>query len=104
MAALLYIIPMGSDIFAGCVFLFQLADAGQDLAQGRNEAASLLIAGLIVVPQILVALLSPWVKYYSEKWGRKPLLLVGFALETARAALFAFSTDYAVGCHAGDGT
>ena len=89
-------------IFAGCVFLFQLADAsmlpvvGQDLAQGRSESASLLMAGLIVVPQILVALLSPWVGYYSEKWGRKPLLLVGFALETARAALFAFSTDYTV--------
>ena len=49
-------------IFAGCVFLFQLADAsmlpvvGQDLAQGRSESASLLMAGLIVVPQILVAL------------------------------------------------
>ena len=89
-------------IFAGCVFLFQLADAsmlpvvGQDLAQGRSESASLLMAGLIVVPQILVALLSPWVGYYSETWGRKPLLLVGFALETARAALFAFSTDYTV--------
>ena len=59
-------------------------------------SASLLMAGLIVMPQILVALLSPWVGYYSEKWGRKPLLLVGFALEIVRAALFAFSTDYTV--------
>jgi MFS family permease len=89
-------------IFAGCVFLFQLADAsmlpvvGQNIAQSKNESASLLMAGLIVVPQILVALLSPWVGYYSEKWGRKPLLLVGFALEIARAILFALSADYAV--------
>ena len=44
---------------------------------------------------VLVALLSPWVGFYSEKWGRQPLLLVGFALEIVRAVLFAFSTDYA---------
>jgi MFS family permease len=61
-------------IFAACVFLFQFADAsllpivGQNLAQSKTEYASLLMAGLIVVPQIVVALLSPWVGYYSEKW------------------------------------
>lgn len=54
-------------IFAGCVFLFQLADAsmlpvvGQNIAQSKSDAASLLMAGLIVIPQVLVALLSPWV-------------------------------------------
>jgi predicted MFS family arabinose efflux permease len=37
------------------------------------------MAGLIVVPQIVVALLSPWMGYYSEKWERKPLLLLGFS-------------------------
>ncbi len=87
-------------IFAGCVFLFQLADAsmlpvvGENLAQGKTESASLLMAGLIVVPQIVVALLSPWMGYYSEKLGRKPLLLIGFALEVARATLFALATNY----------
>ena len=55
--------------FAACVFLFQFADAsmlpvvGQDLAQGEREYASLLMAGLIVVPQIVVAVLSPWVGF-----------------------------------------
>jgi fucose 4-O-acetylase-like acetyltransferase len=74
-------------IFAACVFLFQFADAsllpivGQNLAQSATEYASVLMAGLIVVPQVVVALLSPWVGYYSEKWGRKPLLLLGFGLE-----------------------
>ena len=86
-------------IFAACVFLFQLADAsllpviGQNLAQSKAEYASLLMAGLIVVPQIVVALLSPWVGYHSEKWGRKPLLLLGFGLEIGRVVLFAFSAD-----------
>src|SRR5262249_7352803 len=63
---------------------------GQNLAQSETEYASILMAGLIVVPQIVVALLSPWVGYYSEKWGRKPLLLLGFGLEIIRALLFAF--------------
>jgi MFS family permease len=33
------------------------------------------------------------VGFYSEKWGRKPLLLVGFGLEIIRALLFAFSAN-----------
>src|SRR5262249_36364119 len=86
-------------IFAACVFLFQFADAsllpvvGQNLAQSEAEYASLFMAGLIVVPQIVVALLSPWVGYHSEKWGRKPLLLLGFGLEIIRALSFALSAD-----------
>jgi MFS family permease len=86
-------------IFAACAFLFQFADAsmlpvvGQNLAQSDAEYASLFMAGLIVVPQIVVALLSPWVGYHSEKWGRKPLLLLGFGLEIIRALLFAFSAN-----------
>ena len=46
---------------------------GQDLAQKQSEATSVLMAGLIAVPQIIVALLSPWIGYHSEKFGRKPL-------------------------------
>src|SRR5215468_4219798 len=89
-------------IFAACVFLFQFADAsllpvvGENLAQSKTEYASLLMAGLIVVPQIVAALLSPWVGYHSEKWGRKPLLLVGFGLEIIRAVLFAFSANVSI--------
>jgi MFS family permease len=35
--------------------------------------------------------LSPWVGFHSEKWGRKPLLLLGFGSEIVRALLFASS-------------
>jgi MFS family permease len=87
-------------VFAACVFLFQAADAsmlplvGQNLAQNHNQPTSVLMAGLIVVPQLVVALLSPWVGHYSERFGRKPLLLLGFGLEIVRAVLFAVFTDY----------
>jgi MFS family permease len=87
-------------IFASCIFLFQLADASmlpvisEDLAQDKFQSSSLLMAGLIVTPQIIAAVLSPWIGYYSEKFGRKPLLLVGFGVDALRALLFAFFTTY----------
>jgi MFS family permease len=89
-------------VFAGCIFLFQLADASmlpvisQDLALDKNQSATLLMAGLIVTPQIIAAALSPWVGYYSEKFGRKPLLLIGFGIEVLRGLLFAVDTSYPV--------
>ncbi|MFZ2079187.1 MAG: MFS transporter, partial [Xanthobacteraceae bacterium] len=89
-------------VFAGCIFLFQLADAtmlpviSEDLAQAKNRSATLLMAGLIVTPQIIAAVLSPWVGYYSEKFGRKPLLLIGFGIEVLRGLLFAAGTSYPV--------
>ena len=87
-------------IFAGCLFLFQFADAsmlpviGQDLARNHSGPPSVLMAGLIAVPQIVTALVSPWIGYHSEKFGRKPLLLVGFGVEIARALLFACFSTY----------
>jgi hypothetical protein len=89
-------------IFAACIFLFQLADASvlpvvsQNLARDKNQSASLLMAGLIVTPQIIAATLSPWIGYYSEKFGRKPLLLMGFGIETLRVLLFAAYTSYPI--------
>ena len=91
---------VGLYVFAGCIFLFQLADAsmlpviGEDLALNKSKSASLLMAGLIVTPQIIAAVLSPWVGYNSEKFGRKPLLLIGFGVEALRGLLFAFFTGY----------
>jgi hypothetical protein len=87
-------------IFAACIFLFQLADAAmlpvvsQNLAQDKNQSSSLLVAGLIITPQLIAAVLSPWVGYHSEKFGRKPLLLAGFVVEVVRALLFALYTTY----------
>ena len=87
-------------VFAGCIFLFQLADASmlpvisQDLALDKNSSASLLLAGLIVTPQIIAAALSPWIGYHSEKFGRKPLLLIGFGVEALRGLVFALYTSY----------
>jgi MFS family permease len=86
-------------IFAGSAALFQIANAsimpllGGTLAyEGKREAAP-LIATLIVVPQLLVGVLAPWVGRSAEKHGRKPLLLVGLAALPIRALLFAVTTN-----------
>jgi MFS family permease len=88
-------------LFGAALVLFQLADAsmlpliGEHLGVSKGTEASLWISGLIIVPQIVVAILAPWVGYHSEKRGRRPLLLIGFGLEAVRAALLAFALGYA---------
>jgi MFS family permease len=40
-----------------------------------------------------VALLSPWVGIRAQIWGRRPLLLIGFAALPIRGLLFALVSD-----------
>jgi MFS family permease len=86
-------------VFSAGMVLFHFCDAsllplvGQNLAHSKTAHSSLIMAGLIVVPQIVVAVLAPWIGYWSELWGRKPLLLCGFALEAVRALLLTIASD-----------
>lgn len=83
-------------IFAGCLMLFHLANAAMlplmssMLTMRSARWAPLLIAACIVVPQLLVAALSPWVGVKAQAWGRRPLLLIGFAALPIRGLLFAY--------------
>jgi predicted MFS family arabinose efflux permease len=82
-------------VFACCLLLFHLANAamlplmGSVLTMRSSHWATLLIAACIVVPQLLVAALSPWVGRRAQSWGRRPLLLIGFAALPLRGILFA---------------
>jgi MFS family permease len=86
-------------IFAGCVLLLQLANAAMlPLMAGvvttrSSQWAPVLIAFCIVVPQAIVALMSPTVGAKAQAWGRRPLLLTGFAALTVRGLLFATVHD-----------
>ena len=88
-------------IFALCIMLFHLANAAMlplmasmmTLRSADSPAA--LIAVAMVVPQIVVALLSPTVGRKSQQWGRRPLLLIGFVALAVRALLFATVTPSA---------
>jgi MFS family permease len=86
-------------LFAACLVLFHFSNASllplvsQNLARSEVAQGAMFMAGLIAVPQVIVAILAPWVGYCSELWGRKPLLLLGFGFEVARALLFACISD-----------
>jgi MFS family permease len=86
-------------IFAGCVFLFQLANAsmlplaGEAFAYNEEAFSSLIVTALIMVPQVIVAIMAPWAGRRANTWGRRPLLLVGFTALLIRALVFASTTD-----------
>src|ERR1700733_2984142 len=86
-------------IFAGCLLLFHLANAamlplmGSVVTMRSAQWATLIIAACIVVPQLLVAALAPWVGMRAQSWGRRPLLLIGFASLPIRGLLFASVTN-----------
>jgi MFS family permease len=86
-------------IFAGCVLLLQLANAAMlPLMAGvvttrSSQWAPVLIAFCIVVPQAIVALMSPTVGAKAQQWGRRPLLLIGFGALAVRGVLFATVSD-----------
>jgi MFS family permease len=82
-------------IFAGCLLMFHLANAamlplmGSVVTMRSARWATVLIAACIVVPQLVVAALSPLIGRRAQTWGRRPLLLIGFAALPVRGILFA---------------
>jgi MFS family permease len=73
-------------IFFSCVILFHFGNASmlptmvQMLARDRSPgASSAFMSACVVVTQLVSALLAAWVGRLADVWGRKPLLLVGWA-------------------------
>jgi predicted MFS family arabinose efflux permease len=86
-------------IFAGAILLLQLANGAMlPLMAGvvttrSSQWAPVLIAACIIVPQAIVALTSPSVGRKAQQWGRRPLLLIGFAALAIRGVMFATVHD-----------
>ena len=82
-------------VFVACAILFHLSNsamlpiAAGELTKRDGNDASLIIAACIVVPQAVVALLSPWVGRTAERLGRRPMLLLGWAALPLRGVLLA---------------
>ena len=81
--------------FMVCLVFFQLSDAamlpyaGRKLAGEAGNLANPLIAAALVLPQLVVAILSPGVGRAAETRGRRAVLMFGFASEPVRGVLFA---------------
>lgn len=86
-------------VFAAIVLLLQLANAAMlPLMAGvvtarSSSSAPVLIAASIIVPQAMVALISPSVGRKAQAWGRRPLLMLAFAALALRGGLFSVTSD-----------
>lgn len=89
----------GLVVLGACLFLFQLANAsmlplvGESLIYQGESRSSLIVSALVVLPQIIVAVVAPWVGRQANNWGRRPLLLIGLGALPIRALLFALIPD-----------
>jgi MFS family permease len=89
-------------IFAGAMFLFQLANAAALptmaglLAARLPETATLILSVCIFAPQFVVVAIAPAVGRRAETWGRRPLLVLCLFAVAVRCASFAATSEPAL--------
>jgi MFS family permease len=64
---------------------------GTEIAGKAGSIANLVIAACLVWPQVIVAVISPWVGRTAQHRGRRFILLLGFGVEPLRGVLFALT-------------
>ena len=88
-------------VYACCAFLFHFANApllplvGQNLALAHAAWATAMMSSCIVAAQLVMLPIALLVGRKADVWGRKPILLVGFAILPVRAVLYTLSNDSA---------
>jgi len=85
--------------FAGCIVTFHLANAAMlplmsgILTNRTGTTAMMWVAACMIVPQLIVAGVSPFIGRQAKIWGRRPLLLLCFAALFLRGLFFALTSD-----------
>ncbi len=86
-------------IFGVCAMLFHFANApllplvGQKLAQAHPEWATAMMSSCIIAAQFIMLPVALAVGHTADRIGRKPILLIGFAVLPVRAVLYTFSNS-----------
>jgi MFS family permease len=81
-------------IFMTCAVLFHFANAamlpllGEKLAKGHGRTSMMFMSACVVTTQMVVTLIASWSGRKARQWGRKPLLLIGFAVLPVRGMLY----------------
>ncbi len=84
-------------LYAGCTMLFHFANApllplvGQKLAFAHKEWATAMMSACIIAAQMIMLPIALLVGWNADRWGRKPILLIGFGILPIRAVLYTFS-------------
>jgi Na+/melibiose symporter-like transporter len=88
-------------VFGLCAMLFHFANApllplvGQELAQAHPAWATAMMSSCIIAAQLIMLPVALAVGRTADRIGRKPILLVGFAVLPVRALLYTLSNDAA---------
>ena len=88
-------------IYAACTLLFHFANApllplvGQKLALAHQQAATAMMSSCIIAAQLIMLPVALAVGHSADRIGRKPLLLIGFAVLPIRAFLYTASDNAA---------
>ena len=86
-------------VFAISVMLFHLANAamlplaGQYLSEGRAHQAPIWISACIIAAQLVMIPTCVLAGRLAQKWGRKPVFLLGFAALPIRGFLYILSNS-----------
>jgi MFS family permease len=85
--------------FCACAAVFYFSNAAMltlaanQITQRAGGVANVFVAAAIIVPQIVVAVVSPWAGRTADRVGRRPLLLLGFAALPIRGLILAATSN-----------
>ena len=85
--------------FAVCAALFFLSNAAMlplaagEITKESPQWAELIIAACVLLPQLVLAAISPQVGRLAETIGRRPVMLIGFAALPIRGLLLASTSN-----------
>src|SRR5215472_5872028 len=86
-------------IFTASISLFHFANAamlpllGEKLAQSNQGAETLFMAACIITAQLVMVPMAVLVGHKADSWGRKPILLAGFAVLPVRGVLYTLTQN-----------
>jgi MFS family permease len=84
-------------VYGVCTLLFHFANApllplvGQKLAQQHPDLATAMMSACIIAAQLIMLPIALLVGRSADRFGRKPILLIGFGILPVRAVLYTLS-------------
>ena len=81
-----------------CAVLFHFANAamlpllGEFLAKGKGRSSMLFMSACVITTQFVITLIASWAGRTAGRWGRKPLLLIGFGVLPIRGVLYTLTS------------
>ena len=89
-------------LFLLCAVMFHFANAamlpllGEMLAKGQGRSSMMFMSACVVTTQFVIMLIASWSGREAGTWGRKPLLLIAFAVLPIRGVLYTLTSNTAL--------